>query len=306
LGYLAGEAQSQQSDQSPESSDVSHLNGYLYGTYRFPSELAVTLGLSADSYKADISQKQVNPKFGFIWQPLEGTTIRGAAFRTLKRKVISSQTIEPTHIAGFNQFFDGINGEEDRYYGFAIDQKINSDSHIGVKISNRDTIVPWTESIDVDLQEKMGLVYFYKMLSPRWVFGIQYQYEKLSSNEFDWPAAANSVLALRNAMLQRVPVDLRYFHPSGFFAWGRATYVNENGEFPIPQEKEGYILTTGSDNFVLFDGAIGYWLTKKSCLFSLEARNLFDQKFKLQEDDLSLSDLTARRRIILARFSYDF
>ncbi len=306
LGYLVGEAELQKSDESLEFQNVSHLNGYLYNTNRFPSKLAVTLGLSADSYKDEaVNRKQVNPKFGFIWRPFESTTIRGAAFRSLKKKVISSQTIEPTQIAGFNQFFDGINGEDDRYYGLAIDQKVNSDSYIGAQVSIRDTIVPWDESIDVDLQQKTGRVYLYRMLSPRWVFGAQYQYEKSSSNEFNWPDTANNVVGFRDSTLQRVPLELRYFNPSGFFAWGRATYVNQKGEFAISQNDES-VLTLGSDDFVLFDAAIGYWFTKRLCLFSLEVRNLLDQKFKLQEDDLSLSDLTARERVILARFSYDF
>ena len=119
----------------------------------------------------NINPKQVNPKFGFVWQPFENTTIRGAAFRSLKRTVISSQTIEPTQIAGFNQFFDGINGEDQRLYGLAIDQKINSDSYIGAEASIRDIIVRWDEEIgDIKLRQNMGRVYFYKMLSPRWVF----------------------------------------------------------------------------------------------------------------------------------------
>ena len=49
---------------------------------------------------------QFNPKFGIIWNPFPGTTVRAAAFRVLKRTLITDQTLEPTQVAGFNQFFD--------------------------------------------------------------------------------------------------------------------------------------------------------------------------------------------------------
>jgi hypothetical protein len=38
-----------------------------------------------------------------------GTTLRAAAFRVLKRTLITDQTLEPTQVAGFNQFFDDAN-----------------------------------------------------------------------------------------------------------------------------------------------------------------------------------------------------
>ena len=84
------------------------------------------------------STDQFNPKFGLTWNPLPNTTIRGAVFKTLKRQFISNQTIEPTQVAGFNQFFDDTNGTITWRYGVAIDQKFSESLYGGAEFSRRD------------------------------------------------------------------------------------------------------------------------------------------------------------------------
>ena len=103
------------------SIDQEHTNGYIYlnilvhelidETFPIPMEsLALTLGISEEEFESGMNDNnQTNPKVGIVWSPFKNTTIRGAAFRTLKRTLISSQTIEPTQVAGFNQFFDDFN-----------------------------------------------------------------------------------------------------------------------------------------------------------------------------------------------------
>ena len=81
---------------------------------------------------------QFNPKFGLTWNPFPGTTIRGAAFKTIKRQFISNQTIEPTQVAGFNQFFDDTNGTIGWRYGGAIDQKFSDSLYGGAEFARRD------------------------------------------------------------------------------------------------------------------------------------------------------------------------
>ena len=63
---------------------------------------------------------QFNPKFGVIWNPVPNTTLRGAIFRTLTRTLVEAQTVEPTQVAGFNQFFDEtqINGRMALWGGY--------------------------------------------------------------------------------------------------------------------------------------------------------------------------------------------
>jgi hypothetical protein len=66
------------------------------------------------------------------------TTVRAAAFRVLKRTLVTDQTLEPTQVAGFEQFFDDVNGASSWRYGVGIDQKFASDLFVGVEASKRD------------------------------------------------------------------------------------------------------------------------------------------------------------------------
>ena len=86
--------------------------------------MTFTLGASGDIFKTQNnetdSRNQFNPKFGITWNPLPDTTLRAAAFRVLKRVLITDQTLEPTQVAGFNQFYDDINSTASWRYGSAI------------------------------------------------------------------------------------------------------------------------------------------------------------------------------------------
>ena len=57
------------------------------------------------------------------WNVLPKTTLRAAAFRTFKRTLLTDQTLEPTQVAGFNQFYDDQESTDAWVYGAAVDQK---------------------------------------------------------------------------------------------------------------------------------------------------------------------------------------
>lgn len=94
--------------------DINSYNAYLYSNINFPKRVTLTIGASADFFERDekgsdnmdIDEDQFNPKFGITWNPIPTTTLRAAAFRTLRRRILSDQPLEPTQVAGFNQFFD--------------------------------------------------------------------------------------------------------------------------------------------------------------------------------------------------------
>ena len=79
------------------------------------------MGISADYLNGDSlvtkNKDQYNPKFGVEWNPWVDTTVRAAAFKVLKRTLVTNQTLEPTQVAGFNQFFDDIDGASAWRYG---------------------------------------------------------------------------------------------------------------------------------------------------------------------------------------------
>lgn len=312
IGYLDGDTETfisePQEGEPPERSDhLRHINGYVYGYLHYPQSLVTTLGLSVDSLEdVFISQDkennptQVNWKLGFTWTPFKNTTVRGAAFRTLKRPLVSSQTIEPTEVAGFNQFFDGFNGEDDRRYGIAIDHRVNSETYMGAEFSIRELNIPDPDVSSIDVEQDFARAYLYQALSDNWIFNAQYQFERSKSNELDFDMLP-PLLFLRESTTHRVPVELRFYHPSGFFGRFRATYIDQHGEFFTEET-----VLPGSEQIVVVDATVGYRLPNRLGILSIEARNLFDEHFNHQEFDLGLSNSIAHDRVILGRFTFEF
>jgi tetratricopeptide (TPR) repeat protein len=269
--------------------DVNHTNFYLYSYITFPKNVVLTLGASADFFNNDFSdvedRNQVNPKLGVTWNPFEATTLRAAAFRVLKRTLITDQTLEPTQVAGFNQFYDDVTSTESWFYGLALDQKFTQNIFGGVAVSKRDLSAPAPvgESVfanqRVDWDENFGRAYFYWTLL-RWVtLNAEYFYEK-----FDYAEEFN--LGARKVTTHRVPLGLNFFHPSGLNANLKGTYYNQDGKFlpllkdPLP---ENYLLD--DDQFWLFDAVLSYRFPKRYGLFTVGVRNLFDKEFNYYETD---------------------
>ena len=108
---------------SPDlDTDPTH-NAYTYANINLLKNVTITAGASFDYLERAIlppfqeERSQFNPKFGITWNPFPSTTVRAAAFRVLKRTLITDQTLEPTQVAGFNQFFDDPNVTEAWRYG---------------------------------------------------------------------------------------------------------------------------------------------------------------------------------------------
>src|SRR5205823_4505647 len=78
-----------------------------------------------------------------------------------------------------------------------------------------------------------------------------------------------------------VPLVVRYFSPSGFFAAVGGTFVRQDVELAPTSA-----FARDSDEFFLVDASIGYRLPKRRGLISLEAKNLFDDDFLYQDPSI--------------------
>ncbi|MCK5647235.1 MAG: tetratricopeptide repeat protein, partial [Anaerolineales bacterium] len=134
-----------------QDKDPRHTNLYVYSLINYPKSITWTIGGSADFLEGEMEDsEQFNPKLGLTWNPFPATTLRTAVFRTLQRSLISSQTIEPTQVAGFNQFFDDGEGTDSWHYGVAVDQKFSPAVYGGAEFSKRDMDVPFiNENLEV-------------------------------------------------------------------------------------------------------------------------------------------------------------
>ncbi len=282
---------------SQSDRDQHHTNIYEYAQFDYPTNVTFTLGASGDFYDdGRLKINQFNPKFGAIWHLKQRTTLRGAAVRTLKRSLTSDQTIEPTQIAGFNQFFDGNDGEEAWRYGIAVDQELSGTIHGGVEFSWRDLEVPTVSLPELQVRrnnrtERLGRAYFYLTPHPTVALSAQYMFERFRREQ------VSGVEEIVELDTHRIPLQMSYFHRSGLIARFGTTIVKQRGVFgsldePVP----------GADSFAVFDASIGIRLPKRYGLVSLNAQNLFGKKFKFQDTDPANPTIVPKR-LVVVRFT---
>jgi len=266
-----------------------NANGYLYASIDVNSELTLDLGASYDDYSdAGIEKEQFNPKFGLTWQVGPKTTFRAAGFRTLKRPLISSQTIEPTQVAGFNQFFDGTDGERAERYGIALDHRFSKTLFSGVELSYRRrknsnrTILGWDETLR---EEERARTYLYLTPIKHTALSLEYFYERFHhSQTID--------------TTHRFPLSLSYFHPSGLSGSLAPTFVRQYGQFDAN-------FGNRRERFWNVDFSLDYHLPQRRGQISLDVRNLLDDEFAYKPNDDNLPLFMGDRTISL-RVSLDF
>jgi hypothetical protein len=280
--------------------DLRHGNAYAYSYINFIKNLTITVGGSFDHADSEFLREiknQLNPKFGISWTPIPGTTLRGAIFKTLKRTLITQQTLEPTQVAGFNQFFDDGDLTEAWRYGGAIDQKFSSSVYSGIELSKRDLKVPYLDftvdpesppTVDSQWNEYLARAYLFWTPHEWWSLRAEYIFEKVNREE-NLPQGAT------DADTHRVPLGINFFHPSGLGASLTATYINQDGNF-------GGFFTTdtirhGSDNFWTVDVALNYRLPKRYGFVTVGATNLFDEDFRYFDLDLNNASIQPDRMV---------
>jgi hypothetical protein len=263
--------------------------------------IAVTApGLSYDAFdQEEIDLDEINPKSGLYWDISPYLRFRAAAFSTLKRRLVVDQTIEPTSIAGFNQFFDDANGTVSDRYAIWADLKLDDNIFVGAEASHRDLEHPISQSDGVrfqDRDENSFLAYANWTPHPQWAF-----VAKLRLDRFEREDDGTTGPPLRVDTLG-LPLSMRFFHPAGFFAALQSTFIAQEVE---PAD------VGGEDDFIVFDAAVGYRLPRRSGIMSLEMENIFDEDFQYQDDNFRTAGEDRRsplipRQTILGRVTVSF
>ncbi|WP_020565226.1 tetratricopeptide repeat protein [Methylosarcina fibrata] len=277
---------------------------YSYAYLKLLSNLTVTLGGSgyfvhgSPDVIADNGEiYQFNPKGGITWQPFSGTTVRAAWFRNLKRTLVTNQTLEPTQVAGFNQFFDDQNATDSWRYGAGIDQKFTQDLFGGVELSHRDVNL-YDITVDSDgvappattgrtSDEDQIRTYLFWTPHDWLALRAEYNFDRFEFNETGHPP--QDPLKLNTHSL---PLGVSFFHPSGLSTAVTATYWNQSGKFQRALTGEQQ---SGSDEFWTVDAALNYRLPKRYGFLSVGARNLLDRKFNYYEIDKNNAHLIPDR-----------
>ncbi|MCH9697493.1 MAG: FecR domain-containing protein [Gammaproteobacteria bacterium] len=261
---------------------IDNHNVYGYANIKLPYEMTWTLGVSYDdlqegNYKLNI----INPKIGVQWYLTNYLRVRAAGFRSSKRTFLSQQTIEPTQVAGFNQFFDDIGGSKAWRYGVGIDSILSESLYWGVEFSRRDIKLPF--SIDTpffqmeNMQDEVLRSYLYWTPHQRLAVNAEYQQSKFVLSDF-FTHPLFSTGRPERIRTHSVPVTVRYFSPNGWFASFTSKYTSQSlkldssSQFP---KDEG--------DFWVLDAGIGYRLPKRYGILSFKVANILDNKFLYQE-----------------------
>jgi tetratricopeptide (TPR) repeat protein/opacity protein-like surface antigen len=283
---------------------VGHANGYVYGHAGLSSKLLLTLGLSGDRFRGEPRDvDQLNPKAGLTWRMTSSTQVRMAAFRTLSRSLVSSQTLEPTLVAGFQQFFDDGNGTDAWRYGAGFDQRVTDDLLLGAELSFGVPSTPALELADTggplvrdyDVERTSGRAYCY--WTPRRAVSLSAEYFYDESNPED-----PNVPFAHDVETHRVPIGCRVFLPNGLTPRMKVTFADQTGEFPDPVSG---ILTHRSDRFWVLDLSLGYRLPKRLGVLTVEGLNLLDEEFGYDELDPRVP-IASRERAVLAKLTLAF
>jgi hypothetical protein len=280
--------------------NVAQGNGYAYANSTYPKNVVWTFGLGYDFFDDEtLKLNEFNPKVGVQWDITSRVRLRAARFKTVKRLLINDLTLEPTQVAGFNQFFDDTNGTKAKRYGVGLDFRLTDSVYGGTETSRRDVDVPVFRGPTVffrDRREDLHRAYLYWTPHSQWALSSEYRFEKIKSLGS----------GPRRVDTHSVPFAVRYFSPTAFFAELGTTYVRQEVKLP-----SGTGFDKDHDDFFLVDAAVGYRLPKRLGLFSFEVRNLFDKGFRFQDLNFINSQSIANPRFIpartlLARFTFNF
>ncbi len=295
------------------SLDIEHKNyyGYAYPSWKISdhSQLDLTIGLSKDDFDdIDLGTTQTNPKFGVSWT-YKNLTTRAAYFETLKRTLVADQTLEPTNVAGFNQFFDDFDATKTELYGLGLDYSFYltkglndlfsaSKVYVGLETFKRDINVPgfiFDFEVDdftlqrEDLSEKFTNLYAYIPFE-NWSFGVNFEKET-----FDRKFLFELSEQIIDLTTKRVKFNLTYFHPKGFRFSLQPIYVEQDGDF-INRFFEEF---SGDDDFWIVNTSFGYRFNYLDALLSLEVNNLLDKDFNYQDTDPFNSRYSRGRSLFL-------
>ncbi|HSV21088.1 MAG TPA: FecR domain-containing protein [Casimicrobiaceae bacterium] len=291
---------------------------YLYGQWApraFP--LRLEGGVAAEYVRADyasefvhdLSRHRLSPKLGVTWMPTTDTTLRAAALQTVRRPLIGSQTLEPTHVAGCNQFFSGfdnffgdIMGTVSRRVCLGVDQRVAASTFVGGDVARRKLTVPDVAfGQDYEWKERTAHLYAYRAIDAGAVpmlgsaqagLSVEYDYERIER-----PLELTGPEGIVNVTTHRLPVAARFHLSEALSAGVTATYVRQRGTFSIGTISADFAAPVfdKDDRAWLTDIFVDFRLPRRMGYVSVGARNLFNQFIDVFETDPFNPQIPTRR-----------
>lgn len=263
---------------------------------------------------------QVSPKFGLTSSyPEAGLTLRAAVFSRLAPSIGRLQTLEPTQVSGFNQFYEDPGGTESWNYGVGFDQQFLSKIFLGGSWLIRHLDVPESSCTNPDPLSNCSVAdpgpatvaikhvdgnlasAYVNLLIGKYVAGsITWE---LDQRSFDTTQVSQSGFFQNYVKTERYRPQVRVFLPIGFFATLGGTYRTQRvDQFEDLTTQE--ITKIYRPKFWTMDAAIGWRLPKRLGFVTLEGTNLTDREFAFYEQSLQEQVIPARRVVLRADFQF--
>jgi len=282
------------SDSSTTVDDkISHKNAYLYETLNM-ADTTILLGLSNndhDDNEINIHGNKINPKLG-IQTTLTNTILRAAYFSTLKRPLLNDQTLEPTNIFGFNQFYDEINDTTANNIALGINSSFSPKINSGIEFIKRDLLIPISRnSTQVEEGQKETIAKMYVNWLPINAFSMTFGIEYLDQlREFDSANVSTSEPLQMTTI--KYPLSFTYNSHNKMSYQLTSTYYDQDITQPVSATQNNEY----HDSFTIVDTVISYDFAKRAGKLSLIFNNLFDTEFKYQ--DTTFRSTTAQQPLI--------
>jgi Tfp pilus assembly protein PilF len=261
---------------------INDARGYVYSNIETFDQVTWTVGMSYQDYNEDaFDENRVNPKLGVQWDVTNALRLRGAYFEVIKPALASDRTLEPTQVAGFNQFFDDANGTKSTRYGGALDWRATQTVYTGAELTRRKIETPeffqGTSSLEAKFDnqdEWYHRAYAYWTPAARWGLSAEAIYDRYESNQpidFEQPLKVKTL---------SFPVGVNYFHPSGYFGGVVVSHVDQK-----VRRSSSATFAEGDSHFNVADLAVGYRMPRRQGIVSVSVQNLLDNNFDYQDDN---------------------
>jgi tetratricopeptide (TPR) repeat protein len=269
--------------------DQDQFAAYGYLNVNPLPALTLTLGLGYESIEGGVKDRsQLEPKLGAMLRFAPGWVLRAGYMETVKRRLVVDETLEPTAIVGFNQFFDDANSTQSKRRGIAVDGRIGENLFVGLSATRRDLQEPGlvfsqssqqTSVVDNQADEYGIDAYAYRMLGNRVAVGAEFHYNHFEDNNDSGLAASNAPSELKSWY---VPLNIRYFDPSGLFAGMSATPLRQDVRIFVT-DAQG--IEQSDEMTVLVDAQVGFRFRDGRGRIGLEVWNVLDHKFDFTDDN---------------------
>ncbi|VAW91403.1 FIG00860065: hypothetical protein [hydrothermal vent metagenome] len=250
-------------------------NIYSYNNLTILPNLTIILGASYDDFNSQILKERdlFSPKLGVIVNISNDTTLRLAAFKSLTRATLNTKTIEPSQVAGFNQFFNDFDGVVSTRYGIALDSKSSNNVAYGIELTGRElTYAP--NSVDIEQYELLHRVYLNSIISKNITVSASYIFDRYESKTV-LPSMPDMVRT------QSLPISVKLTNSNGIHTGIIATGVDQETRLSSTDYREQFIST---------DVWVGYRFPNRRGEINLLLKNITNSQFNFQDRNFQTSD----------------